>query len=330
MRYLIIVILALSTVGLVNFDHSYDKREILKKGIVDTGYYFDNKFYVVHNGEDYKFSVLDSNFEILYSYIRDGEGPGEARKILGTYVDTVNEEIYVLKNAGILMVFNRDFELINQFNFGKQINASDIIINKNRAYFSVQQFYFPKQSNGQINILSYIDLDDKDYAINKFSISINDLNIKNKNRFENLEFARFTSRINRKGNQIFVGLTGYPKIHVFDINKSAIVDEIEIPRYTNAQFEVVKHPQHGYGLRTPPINNSITIKDKFIYVAHGNTHVEMKPTLLKYNLQSNEWGSIKDFESSVTTPVVNVLGNKLSIHEYYEQMSNYLEITEWP
>ena len=301
------------------------QNEILKRGVVDVDHFLDGQYFIIHNGENFKVSILDTNFEIVDSFIRDGDGPGEARSILSVFVDHETRMIYVLRQASVIMVFNASFDLLNEVNFGKNINSSGMVIINQTVFFAINHFHLNNSDESQIVILEYADLTNTSKN-GRITIPMEELTIRNHAAINRLAFFRFSSKLVLLDNQIYIALAGHPFLFRFNPKTLEINERIELVDYRDLNFEVVQHNVYGYGFRTPPINNSIFYYNGAIYTSHGNLSLNVRPTLVRFDPILSESSMITNFETMVGSPVIKILDGNMVIHEFMEQVSNYVEI----
>lgn len=305
----------------------FGQYEILKRGVVDVDHFLDGHYFMIHNGEDYKISILDNNFEIVDSYIRTGDGPSEARSVLSVFVDHQTRMIYVLRQAGVLMIFNDNFDLIDEINFGKNINSTGMVVINQIVFFAINHFHLNNTSESKVVILEYADLTNTSKS-GGISISMDELSIRNQSALNRLAFLRFSSRLVLLENHMYIVLTGHPFMYRFNPKTLEIKERIELVDYRDSSFEVTHHNNFGYGFRTPPINNSIFSYNGAIYTSHGNSSINVRPVLVRFNPILRESTLITNFETMVASPVIKILDGNFVIHEFMEQVSNYVEIIQ--
>ncbi|MCH8569700.1 MAG: hypothetical protein LAT67_15610 [Balneolales bacterium] len=301
------------------------QQEILKKGILDVGKFFDEQFYILHNGEDFKVSILDSDFEIIGSYIRDGDGPSEARHIKAMYVDQQERKIYVLKRPGILMTFDEEFGLISEAFLGSNPNAGSMVVVDNTVYFSLNHFFLPATGDSQIQFIEYRDLDNPTES-NRISISSDALAISNRQDLRNLNATRFTSKLTVHNNQIYAVLMGHPHIYRFNPARKEIEETISIDYYQDSEFRVVSRELQGYGFSIPSANTSIFVHENLIYTSHGVSPSQKKPSLVIYNPDSKQTTLLSGIETMTASPIIRLLNGKMVVYESLAPLSNYMMI----
>lgn len=128
------------------------------------------------------------------------------------------------------------------------------------------------------------------------------------------------------GDQLYFALSGHPYLYKFNPKQLAISERITLGYYGDLSFEVVQHSAYGYGLRTPPINNSIFSYNGAIYTSHGNRALNVKPALVIFDPVLGARSHVINIETMVDMPVIKILDGKMVIHEFLLQASNYVEI----
>lgn len=303
---------------------------IYKRGIVDFDSYIDGKYYIVHNKEDYKISILDKDFSISEMHIRDGDGPGEARRVNAMFLDEKQKLIYVLRDAGILMVYDLSFKLINQYNFSTHVNAKNMVVKDGVAYFSYDHTYVPSLKNEEILLLTYVDLNSKNElsfdSFKKVYLPFSSLNIKNIKNINKLNYILFSSKLTIVNENLYVVLTGLPDIFKYDIQKSELLNVASLNEYKESMFEIKDDPRFGAGFRTPSINNAIYKNEDVIYLSQGNYDAGLPHRLFVYNPSKNAVSEMRLPSLSINSPTIKIFNGRIFVFDSMEFVSNVIEI----
>lgn len=303
----------------------FAQQEILKKGIKDVGHFLDGNYFMIHNGEDYKLSILNADFEIVASYIRDGEGPSEARYINAVYVDQESRLVYVFRRPGIIMVFNSDLELKEEINLGRNIDATGMVIINETAYLSVNHFFQFHSNASKIVLLEYINLNNLDDK-GQIGISINEISIRNRTELKNLNATRFSSKVTAHNDLIYVVLNGHPYLYKIDPNNGEIKDRIVFSQFDDVSYEVTKREPYGFGFRTHYINTSVFSFNNAVYTSHSKTDLFDAASIVMYNPKSKQTEHLTGIMSDSGSPIIKIFDGYKVHFESMEQISSYMMI----
>ncbi|MCH8569699.1 MAG: hypothetical protein LAT67_15605 [Balneolales bacterium] len=313
---------------LTSFFHTQTlaQHEILKKGISDVGEFFNGQYYIINNGEDYKITILDRDLNIAQQFVRDGDGPAEARRVQALYIDKEAQKLYVLRQAGILMVFNSELELTEEINFGRNINATGMMISGDKIYFSMNNFYLIEAGDAELVLLEFANLNNPDNFV-QITIPFSELSVKNLSMLQNVRVATFQSRFVHLNDEFYAALLGHSTLYQLDLEKQEIKKRIEIEYFEDVKYEVVHQEQFGYGFRSPGLSTSLFTFNDLVITSHSIVNNSFNEThLIVYDPVTGLLDKISEIDTMVEGPVVKIINDFMFFYEIFEQYSNYLEI----
>lgn len=198
------------------------------------------------------YNALDDS--IVYSFIRNGSGPGEARGVVAM-ADCGDGTFVFYSSDGRVLHYNSDYTLIGELLI-IQSSVNSLYCNSNVISIGLTGFFRTEQLHSHENYLigiSYDMLTRK--KISSTYLKGTDIYLGADGTFKNTPFLMiefFLARID--DDRYVISINGSPVIYLINNEVRTITYQHEYLRETG--FKEVEHPAYGFGQKTSGVNRN--------------------------------------------------------------------------
>lgn len=242
------------------------------ENIIDL-YKIDEKGYIIIQHESkYAVKIIDEDGNLVNQFLRNGDGPGEARKIEASFFDKKTGYIYLKDSDGSILVYDVEGSLLSEKIIGRgSISSIDVLENTILlgSKLFVSQDLISKEA--KVKVATLINKDSYE-ELEQISITIGDLGIDriaDINKVRGLMLDTNISFIDEE--TVMATFNGIPSIFIFRNGK--LISKESLQKFNDLMINVTKHQVYGYGIKIPAINNNLQkIDDDLFLLTYGNTH----------------------------------------------------------
>lgn len=230
----------------------------------------EGKYLVIQEESEYGVMRLDEDGNLESKFLKNGDGPGEARKIEASFFETKTEQLYVKDNDGSIIVYDINGNLIREKIIGKgSITSIDVTENRILLGSRVAVLQTSIKEDTKVKIGSLIDKETFK-EIDQLHISLNDMELNKISEINKIRGIMLDTHIASVDKEtILVTFNGIPKIFVF--KNGTLFSKIDLEKFNDFMIKVTKHKVYGYGIKIPAINNNIQrISESLFIITHGN------------------------------------------------------------